>query len=700
MGSGGKLDARFEQALAVHQAGDLQEAQKRYRQILRKHPRHAHALHLLGLIDFQCGRAEDAVRQIDRAIALSPGNPAFYSNRANALQHLGQWEAAVAGYDAALRLKPDFAEAVFNRASALQKLGRYREALAGFERAARLAPRDADIRVGQAAALRALGRGEEALAALEQALLLNPASASAWCHRGNVQHDLGDTAAAESSYSRALAFQPGLALAHANRGHLHQENGEFSAAIADYRQALAASTAAAEFAYLRGAVLHARLSLCDWEGIDAEISELLEDVQRGVLCSAPFPLLTLTDDPALQSQLARQWCAQRVRQRPQPEYALPPAPGERIRLGYFSADFHAHATAYLIAELFELHDRERFELIAFSYGPPVQDAMRTRLEAAFDQFLDVRELGDEAVAQRSRELGIDVAVDLKGYTRDQRMDIFAWGAAPIQVSYLGYPGTLGCPHIDYLIADRVLIPAEQRAHYPEHIVFMPGSYQCNDSQRPIPQQAPARATLGLPEDALVFAAFNTVFKLTPEVFHAWVEILQAVPNSVLWLLEGHPDAMANLRREAARAGLDPQRLVFAPRVPLAEHLARHGCADLFLDTFPCNAHTTASDALWAGLPVLTLAGRGFASRVAASLLHAVELPELVTHNLADHVQTAIALACDPRRRAHLRAQLAAARTSSPLFDAQGFARQLEQAYRTMVDFRRRGVAQQDIHLEP
>tara|TARA_R110002073_G_scaffold91604_7_gene215414 strand:+ start:4214 stop:6316 length:2103 start_codon:yes stop_codon:yes gene_type:complete len=699
MGVGGKLDARFEQALALHQAGDLQEAQKRYRQILRKNPRHAHAVHLLGVIELQCGRAGEAVRQIDRAIAMNAANPAFHSNRANALQQLGEWEAAVSGYDAALKLKPDYAEAVFNRASALQKLGQYGEALAGFERAAGMAPRDADIVIGQAAVLQALGRHAEALAAVERALLLNPGSASAWCHRGNILHVLGEPEAAESSFGRALAFQPDLAVAHANRGHLHQEMGDFPAAINDYQRALAAGTTGSEFEYLRGAVLQARLSLCDWDGIEEDIGKLLQDVADGQLASAPFPLLTLTDDPGLQCRLASAWCAQRIRARPAAEFLPAPNPGERIRLGYFSADFHAHATAYLIAELFEAHDRQRFELIAFSYGPPVQDAMRNRLEAAFDQFLDVRELGDEGIARRARELGVDVAIDLKGYTRDQRVDIFAWRAAPVQVSYLGYPGTLGCPHIDYLVADSVLISPALRPHYSERIVYMPESYQCNDSQRPVAQATAAREDLGLPAGALVFAAFNTLFKLTPQVFHAWVRILEAVPGSVLWLLEGPAEASVNLRREAQRAGLDPSRLVFAPRVPLAEHLARHSAADLFLDTFPCNAHTTASDALWMGLPLVTCNGQSFASRVAASLLQAVGLSELITTGMDEYTALAIELAGDAPRRNRLRTTLADARHKAALFDATTCARHLEQACTRMVDLRRRGATPEDIYIE-
>lgn len=699
---GSKLERRFEEALALHQAGDFSEAQKRYRQILRKQPSHAHALHLLGVIDLQRKHFADALALIERAIALNPRNPGFYSNRANALQQLNRLEDAVDSYDQALALKPDYLEALHNRSSALQKLGRYEQALAGYQQAKALAPRDAEVHVGCALTLQALGRYPQALASLEEALAHNPRSASAWCNRGNVLRESGDVGGAAASYERALTLQPTLAVAYCNRGHLYQEAGDFTLAIIDYEQAITHGRCSEppQYEYLRGAILHAKLSLCDWQGIGEQIDLLVDDALRGQLCSVPFPLLTLSDSGAAQRAVAEAWCASCIPVRPVPVFPTNPAGKERICLGYFSADFHQHATSQLIAELFECHDRERFELIAFSYGPPLQDAMRGRLERAFDHFLDVRKLGDAQVAARARELGLDIAIDLKGYTRGQRPGIFAWRAAPVQVSYLGYPGTLGNPTIDYLIADPVLVTPATRQHYVEQVVYLPGSYQVNDSQRPIAGDTPPRRSQGLPDDAMVFASFNALFKLTPAVFDSWMTILQAVPDSVLWLLEGSPEATANLRREAAARGLAGERLVFAPRLPLAEHLARHACADLFLDTFPCNAHTTASDALWAGLPLLTLSGESFASRVAASLLHAVGLPELVTQTLDDYTALAIELATDPARLEGLRSTLAAARSTSSLFDAAGFAAQLERAFTIMVERQRQGQAPQDICLEP
>jgi protein O-GlcNAc transferase len=365
---------------------------------------------------------------------------------------------------------------------------------------------------------------------------------------------------------------------------------------------------------------------------------------------------------------------------------------ERIRVAYLSADLHEHATAYLMAELFERHDRERFEVTAVSWGPQVASPMRTRLQQAFEHFVDVRGRGDVEVAHWLREQEIDIAVDLKGYTFDARLGILAQRPVPVQVNYLGYPGTLAAPYIDYLIADAVVIPPEARMHYAEQVVWLPDSYQVNDRQRVIAARTPSRGELGLPERGIVFCSFNNNYKLTPEVFALWMRLLQQVEGSVLWLLEGNAAVAANLRREAQVRGIAPERLVFAPRAPLPEHLARQRTADLFLDTLPCNAHTTASDALWAGLPLVTCLGATFAGRVAASLLTAVGLPELITPSLAEYEALALRLATDPEALAAVKAKLARNRDTYPLFDSDRTRRHLEAAYVTMWERYQRGEA--------
>jgi predicted O-linked N-acetylglucosamine transferase (SPINDLY family) len=429
--------------------------------------------------------------------------------------------------------------------------------------------------------------------------------------------------------------------------------------------------------------LHIKMQLCDWQDFKHNVSELSLKIQSNVKASTCLPLLALPIGLADQRKSAEIWS---IDKNP-PISSLGPIIKRsrqlKIRLGYYSADFHNHATAYLMAELFERHDKGKFELIAFSYGPNKKDEMRNRVRQAFNQFIDVTAMSDKAIAQLSRELGIDIAIDLKGLTQDARLGIFAYKAAPIQVSYLGYPGTLGVDYIDYLIADKTLIPKESQHNYSEKIVYLPHSYQVNDRQRIISQKQFTKQELGLPQEAFVFCCFNNNYKITPDVFDSWVRILKAVDASVLWLLEDNQTAAANLRKEAHLRGLDPARLIFAKRMNLPEHLARHRLAELFLDTLPCNAHTTASDALWAGLPVLTCMGESFASRVAGSLLNAIGLPELVTETQTDYELLAIELATNPAKLKAIKDKLEKNRLTTPLFDTAVLAKHIETAYSKM-----------------
>ncbi|MFM7418294.1 MAG: hypothetical protein ACKO54_01095, partial [Alphaproteobacteria bacterium] len=385
-----------------------------------------------------------------------------------------------------------------------------------------------------------------------------------------------------------------------------------------------------------------------WAGLPEQRQYLLDRVRARQYVANPFALLGICDDPELHQIAARAYTRETLPIAPavQP----PPATGrEKLRIGYFSADFHNHATMHLLAGLLECHDRDAFEIHAFSYGPEIEHAMRARARATVDHFHECARLSDGAIIAAARKAGIEIAVDLKGYTQDARLAPFAARLAPVQVSYLGYPGTVGGDFLDYIIADATVLPVDQQRFYDEKIVHLPDSYQANDDRRVIAPETPSRTEAGLPADGFVYCCFNNAYKITPEVFASWMRILNAVPDSVLWLLANEAEAMERLRAVATGQGIDPARLVFAPNLPSAQHLARHRLAELFLDTLPYNAHTTASDALWAGLPVLTHMGQAFAGRVAASLLHAVGLPELITHDAAAYEALAIALGRDSTR---------------------------------------------------
>ncbi|MCL2428497.1 MAG: hypothetical protein FWD12_04625 [Alphaproteobacteria bacterium] len=457
-----------------------------------------------------------------------------------------------------------------------------------------------------------------------------------------------------------------------------QELNALEEAIASYEQALALDS---RTRFLRGNCRHARMQICDWAGFESDKAAITAALERGEASTTPFVLLSLVDSPRLQRRAAEIYVREKFSRT-----RLPSAPRhprhDRIRIGYFSADLRNHAVAMLAAGLFESHDHSRFELTAFSLGPDVADALRTRVEGAFDRFLQVDGRTDRDIAALARQLEIDIAVDLGGYTRDARPGIVALRAAPIQVSYLGYLGTLGGQFMDYLLADSVLVPSEAREHYSEKIAYLP-SYQVNDPRRPIAERTFTRAELGLPASGCVFCCFNNSYKITPETFDSWMHILSAAPGSVLFLLGSSPAAERNLRREAVRRGIAPERLIFGGSLPVGEYLARYRAADLFLDTLPYNAGTTASDALWVGVPVLTLAGESFASRMAASLLTAVGLPELVARSRADYVRHAIELATDGSRLDALKRKLAANRARCALFDTVTFARNLESLYQQM-----------------
>jgi predicted O-linked N-acetylglucosamine transferase (SPINDLY family) len=431
--------------------------------------------------------------------------------------------------------------------------------------------------------------------------------------------------------------------------------------------------------------LYTRSLLCDWEDSESERRQLEALIERGLKIVLPFPILSISASPAIQRQAAEIYASDEQPERFTAAGIARRPRREKIRIGYYSSDYYNHPTSYLMAEIFELHDRSRFEVLGFSYGPEKSDAMSQRVSAAMDRFVDVRSMPDREVAELSRRLDVDIAVNLNGFTENHRTGIFAERAAPIQVNYLGYPGTMGTGYMDYLIADPMLIPESSRQHYTEKIVYLPNCYQPNDSQRAISEKPCARAGEGLPETAFVFCCFNKAYKITPAVFDIWMRILGRVEGSVLWLLEDNPRAVENLRKEAVRRGISAERLVFARSLPLDEHLARHRLADLFLDTFPYNAHTTASDALWAGLPVLTRMGESFASRVAASLLHAVDMPELVTSTEAEFEELAVELAQDAERCQALHQKLQQNRLSAPLFNSRTFTRHLEASYNAMLE---------------
>jgi predicted O-linked N-acetylglucosamine transferase (SPINDLY family) len=734
----------FARAAECCQSGRLAEAEALLRKILQAQPAQFDALLLLGVVKAQRGDHGEAIRLIrkaiagnpsspfahlslgdvlhdskqlaaalasyDHALALAPDNPDAHNNRANVLRDLNRREEALASFDLALKFAPGFVEASNNRGNLLAEMGRHAAAIDSYDRALAAAPAHPLAWFGRGNALSNLHRHAEAVAAFERAIAVRPDSAEAWYNRGNSLRALGRHEPALASYERAIALRPGypeacnnsglvlmeldraadavtcydraLALrrnfadAHYNRGLALRRLQRFEAALPSFEQALRHDPDHAEAAAM---AVDTRRHLCQWDRFERDRDDLRHRVAAGQPVP-PFITLHSFDDPELHLRAARGWIAKQT----VAPFADPPKPGPyrhpRLRIAYVSADFRAHPVAYHLAPLIELHDRSRFEVVGISLARSDASPVRARLEAAFDRFVEVTARTDRDIAMVMRELEIDIAVDLMGHTAEAHCMIFAQRAAPIQVGYLGYPGTTGAAFIDYIITDQTIMRPGDEAFFTEQPVCMPDVYQVNAPGATRPDAACTRAALGLPERGVVLCCLNQPYKITPDIFAIWMRLLRQVAGSCLWLYVGDPIARRNLLGAAERHGVAPDRLIFADPVEHDRHLSRMGHADLFLDTFPYGAHSTASDALRAGVPIVTCAGRAFQTRVCESLLRSIGVAELVTDSLIDYEALALRLAGDPGRLGAIKATILASLGVSALFDAQRFCTSIEAAF--------------------
>lgn len=620
---------------------------------------------------------------------MTTGDPAALFDAAVADHRAGRLEAARQGYRRVLDVVPGHGHALYNLGVAERALGQVGEAIRLWTGLVEAEPQRVEALLALSRAYRTLGDDVRSLAFAERAAAVDPASADAQNLRSNALRSLGRNGEALEALDLALKADPAYALGHANRGHLLSSLKRHAEAVEAYRAAFALDP---DLPDLAGALLDQQMRCCDWRDFGDLQVRVREGVRRGEPVTIPFTFLAHNDDPGDQMACVRTHMKVRFPQVPAPLWMGQTYRHDRIRVAYVSSDFRIHAVSQLLVGLLERHDRDRFEIHGLALPPRVEDDMRDRVRAACDVFTDVSGLDDAAIAAAIREAEIDIAVDLNGFTTFCRPGIFVRRCAPVQINYLGYPGAMGSLAADYILADRTVIPSAESVHYDEKIIRLPFAYQPNDDRRGIAPETPTRTEAGLPETGFVFCSFNASYKITPEVFDVWMGLLREVEGSVLWLLGGDAGIERNLRASASERGVSPDRLVFAPKVALEAHLARHRLANLFLDTLPYNAHTTASDALWAGLPLVTCAGRSFAARVAASLLGAVGLPDLVTTSLDDYRALALALARDPQRLAALRARLAANLPDAPLFDTDRTRRQVETAYATAWRRRMAGLA--------
>jgi protein O-GlcNAc transferase len=642
-------------------------------------------------------RYDEALASYEKALSLKPDYAEAWANRGNTLRDLKRYDDALASYDKALLIRPDYAEAWSHRGLTLGDLRRHAEALAHHDKAVALRPDYAEAWSNRGLALGALKRRDEELACYEKALAIKPDFAEAWSNLGGLLLAKKDFKKALASCDKALGIKPDFSEAWHIRGLLNHELKQYNDALACYQKAAGTQR---EIPYLMGHWLSTKMLLCDWDGLDEIREQVIMGVEQGERVCEPFPFLAVSGSAALQKKCAETFVADNYA-----HLSAPPVARERnqlsgkLRIGYFSSDFRSHPVSFLAAGLFESHDRSKFEVIGFNLHEPTGDLVERRVSASFDAFLNLSSVDYAQAIQLIREKNLDIAIDLNGHTAGQRTEFFAQRMAPVQVNYLGYSGTMGAKFIDYIVGDDVLIPEELRHNYVEKIAYMPNSFMVNDSKKEISNRVFTRSEMGLPEDAFVFCCFNNGYKIAPDVFGIWMNLLEKVPGSVLWLSSQDKIAVENLKKECQKKGIVSDRLVFAERMDqMSEHLARQRLADLFLDTFYYNAHTTASDALWAGLPVLTCMGGAFASRVAGSLLNAVGLPQLITRSHSEYERLAYELATSSTQLKEIRARLAENRLTYPLFDTALFTRHIEDAYTRMWERHERGLAPDHIYV--
>ena len=725
------LQQSIQKAMALQSQGKHRAAAKIYRTILKAIPDQFEALHFLGILHAQQNNFGKAAKLFASAIDSEPSSYEAHNNLGNAYRKLDRPEDALACYRKAIALEPNFAEAHYNLGLALMALKHYEEAVRSYEQSLSIRPSIPQVYNNLGGALRALRRVEDAIACYETAIRLKPDFSEAYNNLGNALQMANRHHDAVELYGKAIELRPDSADYRANLGSVLLSLSEYFKAEASFEKALEldpkdgkalnglgqsllfqrryeSAIAVLRRADKRGLLdptglallVRARRECCDWRDIESLEDRVVHNVRNGNTGTDPFTFFYIADSAADQSVCARQLAGRR-----------PAAPVEslcngqiynhdRLRIGYLSADFHDHPTSQLAVQLFEFHDRDRFETYAFSCGIDDGSAIRQRIKRAFDHFIDARELSAVEAAEKIGSLEIDVLVDLSGYTMNSRLDILSHRPAAIQAHYLAYPGTLQTDFVDYMFVDGIVVPTDHGRYYSEQLVYLPDCYQISDDKRQVSEHTPSRKELDLPEDGVVFCSFNNSYKFTPRFFDIWIRLLHAVPGSVLWLLADHETVENNLRQEAEHRGIEAARIVFAPRVSTPDHLARMRQGDLFLDCLPCGAHTTANEALWVGLPVLTVTGQAFAGRVAASLLQTMEMPELVAATPEDYEAKALQMATQPGLLKEIRDKIARNRQRTPLFDSRRFTRHMEAAYLRMHDIAKKGEKPQPFSVSP
>ena len=671
------LEKAFNLALQNPQ-NNLEVAEKLCKDILKKESNHFKANFFLGILSAINKKFDIAKHLLNKATEIEPNNSDAQNNLGNVLKQIGDYKKAKDCYEKAIEIQPNNAPLHNNLGSVLEKLGDYQKAKNCYDKAIQIQPNYLFALNNLGNLLKELGDYQKAKSCYEKAIQIQPSNLAVLNNLGNLLAKLEEYKKAISFYDEAIKNNPNHLLAYNNKGVILEKLKKYSESLKNYNSAFKINP---NYNFLLGKVLYLKNCLCDWKHFDENLNSLKDKIKNNEPSSSPLSTITLYDLPELQKKSSDIWVKNRYSDKNKLGSILKYKTNKKIRLGYFSADFHNHATTHLMAYMLELHDKSKFELFGFSFGPDQKDEMRKRVSSSFDHFIDVRLKSDEDISKLSRSFRIDIAIDLKGFTTDDRFGIFIKRCAPIQVGFLGYPGTSGTNFIDYIIADKTLIPKENQKNFSEKIIYLPNTYQPNDFIKKTSKKIFTREELGLPKDGFVFCCFCRNYKITPSIFDIWMNILKKIEGSVLWLIKDSDEGINNLKREAVNRAVNPDRIIFAENMPITEHLARHKMADLFLDTFPCNAHTTCSDALWSGLPVITLIGQSFASRLCGSLLNAIGLNELITTTKKDYEDLIINVAKDSKKLKIIKNKLENNKTTQPLFNTKLYTNNIERAYK-------------------
>ena len=660
---------------AYVQFGNSSEAINAFKKVVQLDPYNFETYNNMGITLYGQQKLEEAIEAFKRATSINKNYAEAYNNMGIAQKDKGELNEAIVSYKRALAVRPNYAEACNNMGVILHAQIKLEESINAYKKALSINPNYVEAWNNMGVVLHEQDKLDEALAAYKKALALKSSYADALNNMGLIFKTQGKLDEALDSYKKAISFKPNYADAYENIGVIFEKQGKTDQLIKNYIKLLKIKP---NDENIRIRKLHDQAHICDWEGMK-EDEALIPKLGTTKQYISPFMILSLEDNIARHRLRMEIYAKANYTQTSLHKIQIPSDKPKLIRIGYFSSDFRVHPVAYLMAKVFEKHDRDKFEIYAYSLYFR-EDTLRKRLEETFDVFKDVQGLSDKEVALIAQKDQIDIAVDLTGYTEHCRPGIFAYRAAPVQINYLGYPGTMGAKFMDYIIADQTLIPLDLQEYYTEKPIYLPNSYMATDNTRQVANSPITRLEMGLPENGFVFCCFNNNYKISPVEFDIWMRLLKKVPDSVLWLRKSNEWSEINFQNEAKKRGINPDRLVFAGYAEMDEHLARHKLADLFLDTFAFNAHTTATEALWVGLPVVTKLGQSFAARVAGSLLTAIGLPELITETVQDYEELILDLASNPQHLKSIQLKLAKNISTQPLFDTELFVKHLEDGY--------------------